>query len=314
MSKSYWNGSSTGYADDIDDRGPRRYAPRSATTALYDDAPEYRPEYTRGRGAADDTTDLGEPLDYDDNGYADDSFGDDAYDGAYDDDAYDADSYDEDHHAGGHDDGYAGDGYYYQTDNRWRWVAVIAAVVLLVAVIATAMALQSGDSSTATTTPTPTDEAQDAITSSQSASASAPPTSAKRSAAAATPAPGGLPAETVVTVPPSVSAHQNPDTPAVAEPADPATAPERTITYTVTGDRQLFDLVTVIYTDEQGFPRTDINVALPWTRTVVLNPGVDLKSVTATSVAGKLNCSISNGSGDTLVQQNAGTILAACTN
>ena len=98
------------------------------------------------------------------------------------------------------------------------------------------------------------------------------------------------------------------------EPADPATAPERTITYTVTGDRQLFDLVTVIYTDEQGFPRTDINVALPWTRTVVLNPGVNLKSVTATSVAGKLNCAISNGSGDLLVQQNAGTILAACTN
>ena len=85
-------------------------------------------------------------------------------------------------------------------------------------------------------------------------------------------------------------------------------------TYTVTGDRQLFDLVTVIYTDEQGFPRTDINVALPWTRTVVLNPGVNLKSVTATSVAGKLNCAISNGSGDLLVQQNAGTILAACTN
>ena len=126
---------------------------------------------------------------------------------------------------------------------------------------------------------------------------------------------GGLPPETVVTVPPSVSAHQNPDTPAIAgEPADPATAPERTITYTVTGDRQLFDLVTVIYTDEQGFPRTDINVALPWTRTVVLNPGVNLKSVTATSVAGKLNCAISNGSGDLLVQQNAGTILAACTN
>ena len=35
MSKSHWNGSSTGYADDVDDRGPRRYAPRSATTALW---------------------------------------------------------------------------------------------------------------------------------------------------------------------------------------------------------------------------------------------------------------------------------------
>ena len=35
--------------------------PRSATTALYDDAPEYRPDYTRGD---DDTSDLREPLDY----------------------------------------------------------------------------------------------------------------------------------------------------------------------------------------------------------------------------------------------------------
>ncbi|MCV7081676.1 hypothetical protein H7H37_10760, partial [Mycolicibacterium insubricum] len=135
MSKSHWNGSSTGYADDVDDRGPRRYAPRSATTALYDDAPEYRPDYTRGD---DDTSDLGEPLDY----------------AEYDDPEFlDAD-YDEDHPSGGYD-GFAGDGYYYSTDTRWRWVAIGAGVVLLVAVIAIAMALQSGDSSTATTTPTP---------------------------------------------------------------------------------------------------------------------------------------------------------------
>ncbi|MCB0927690.1 MAG: hypothetical protein U0R77_15535 [Mycolicibacterium insubricum] len=299
MSKSHWNGSSTGYADDVDDRGPRRYAPRSATTALYDDAPEYRPDYTRGD---DDTSDLREPLDYAE--YDDPEFLDADYQA----------DYDEDHPSGGYD-GFAGDGYYYSTDTRWRWVAIGAGVVLLVAVIAIAMALQSGDSSTATTTPTPGDDA--VATSSQAAATSAPAVSAPpKATVSATRAPGGgLPPETVVTVPPSVSAHQNPDTPAIAgEPADPATAPERTITYTVTGDRQLFDLVTVIYTDEQGFPRTDINVALPWTRTVVLNPGVNLKSVTATSVAGKLNCAISNGSGDLLVQQNAGTILAACTN
>ncbi len=64
----------------------------------------------------------------------------------------------------------------------------------------------------------------------------------------------------------------------------------------MTGNRQLIDLVTIVYTDEQGALQTDINVALPWAKTVVLNPGGTLKSVTATSVAGQLNCSITDAS------------------
>ena len=47
-----------------------------------------------------------------------------------------------------------------------------------------------------------------------------------------------------------------------------------TVTYTVTGNRQLFDLVTMIYTDQQGALQTDVNVALPWTKQVALDPGV----------------------------------------
>ncbi len=87
----------------------------------------------------------------------------------------------------------------------------------------------------------------------------------------------------------------------------------RTITYTVTGSRQLFDLVSIIYTDEQGFPRTDVNVALPWTKTIVLNPGVETKSVTATSLLGQLNCAITDASGATLVAQTNNTMIATCT-
>ena len=84
-------------------------------------------------------------------------------------------------------------------------------------------------------------------------------------------------------------------------------------TYTVTGTRQLFDLVSIIYTDEQGFPRTDVNVALPWSRTIVLNPGVVMKSVTATSLTGQLNCTVTDGTGATLAAQTNNAAIASCT-
>ena len=92
-----------------------------------------------------------------------------------------------------------------------------------------------------------------------------------------------------------------------------AAPPPRTITYTVTGNRQLIDLVTVIYTDQQGALQTDVNVALPWSKTVVLDPGVELSSVTATSVAGQLNCSITDAAGALLAAQNTNSMIATCT-
>jgi hypothetical protein len=123
------------------------------------------------------------------------------------------------------------------------------------------------------------------------------------------PAPVPLPTapltpETVTTVSPSPSAQ--------AAPTEVAPAP-RTVTYQVTGSRQLIDLVTVIYTDGQGALQTDVNVALPWTKSMVLNPGVDLSSVTATSMLGQLNCSITDASGATVAAQNNNSMIATCT-
>jgi hypothetical protein len=123
------------------------------------------------------------------------------------------------------------------------------------------------------------------------------------------PAPVPLPTtpltpETVTTVSPAPTAE--------AVPTVVAPAP-RTVTYQVTGNRQLIDLVTVIYTDQQGALQTDVNVALPWTKQVVLNPGVDLGSVTATSMLGQLNCSITDASGATLAAQNNNSMIATCT-
>ncbi|PXX01450.1 hypothetical protein [Mycolicibacterium moriokaense] len=187
---------------------------------------------------------------------------------------------------------------YEPIDRRWIWIAGVAGAILLVAVICTVVILGGGDSGSVSTTVAPP------VTTSQPAATTAPP-AATTSAA---PPPAALRPETVTTVTPTASA------PPTDAPTDAAPAPAPTmITYRVTGSRNLIDLVTVIYTDAQGALQTDVNVALPWAKTVVLNPGVTLSSVTATSVLGQLNCSITDASGAAVAVQNNNTMIANCT-
>jgi hypothetical protein len=187
---------------------------------------------------------------------------------------------------------------YEPIDRRWIWIAGVAGAILLVAVICTVVILGGGDSGSVSTTVAPP------ATTSQPA-ATAPPVATTPSAP---PPAAALTPETVTTVTPTASA---PPTDAPTEAA-PAPAPS-TITYRVTGNRQLLDLVTVIYTDAQGALQTDMNVALPWAKTVVLDPGVTLSSVTATSVMGQLNCSITDAAGAAIAVQNNNTMIANCT-
>jgi hypothetical protein len=189
---------------------------------------------------------------------------------------------------------------YEPIDRRWMWIAGVAGAILLVAVICTVVILGGGDSGSVSTTiapPTPT-------TTRPAATTSAPP--AATTPSATTPPAAPLPPETMTTVTPTASAPPS-DTPTEAAPSP------RTITYRVTGNRQLLDLVTVIYTDAQGALQTDVNVALPWSKTVVLDPGVELSSVTATSVMGQLNCSVTDASGTAIAVQNNNTMIANCT-
>ena len=65
----------------------------------------------------------------------------------------------------------------------------------------------------------------------------------------------------------------------------------------MTGTKQLLDLVNIVYTDARGYPQTEFNVSLPWSKVIVLNPGVQTQSVIATSIYGRLNCSILNAAG-----------------
>jgi hypothetical protein len=189
-------------------------------------------------------------------------------------------------------------------DRRWMWVAGIAGAILFIAIGTTGIILGGGDSGSVSAT----------ATSEAPAPSSAPATtSAPRAAGTSAPIVPSLPPETVTTVSPTAEVTPSPSTTPPAAVPPPAPPSPRTFTYRVTGNRQLLDLVTVIYTDGQGALRTDVNVALPWVKQVILDPGVELKSVTATSVAGQLNCSILDAGGAVIAAQNNNSMIATCT-
>jgi hypothetical protein len=191
-------------------------------------------------------------------------------------------------------------------DQRWRPVATVAGIVFVLAVAATVVILNSGDSaSTRATVATP--PTRTVIATPRPGTPTAPPSST-------------LSPETVTTVtPPPRKPGPTPTAgPTVAPPpeAAPSIPPDvaaRTFVYRVTGTKQLLDLVSVIYTNAQGVPQTDVNVSLPWSRTVVLDPGVQIRSVVATSLTGRLNCSITDGTGQSIALSTNSSMIATCT-
>jgi hypothetical protein len=188
-------------------------------------------------------------------------------------------------------------------DERWRPVAVIAGIVFVLAVIATAVIVNGGDSA------------------STSATVVVPPSRGVTASPRLVPP---LPPETVTTVtPPPKKPSPTPTAgptnaptmipPPTAVPSVPPDVAARTFVYRVSGTKGLLDLVTVVYTDAQGAPQTDFNVSLPWSRTVVMNPGVQLRSIVATSLTGHLNCSITDGAGQPVAMSTSNAMIATCT-
>ena len=186
-------------------------------------------------------------------------------------------------------------------DERWRPVAVIAGIVFVLAVIATVVIVNGGDSASTSATVVPPSRG---VTASPRL---VPP----------------LPPETVTTVTPPPRKSPTPTAgptnaptvipPPTAAPSVPPDVAARTFVYRVSGTKGLLDLVTVVYTDAQGAPQTDFNVSLPWSRTVVMNPGVQLRSVVATSLTGHLNCSITDGAGQPVAMSTSSAMIATCT-
>ncbi|MEH3140426.1 MAG: hypothetical protein PGN37_09620 [Mycobacterium kyogaense] len=200
-----------------------------------------------------------------------------------------------------------------RVDRRWMWIAGVSGAVLFIAVIMVSMILGGGDSGSVSAT-IASDTTQDATTS------SAPePSATPRAPAPALPAQPSLPAETVTTISPTptaqlpVPAPAAPLLPAPQAAPPPQSAVPGTVTYRITGTKGLLDLVTVIYTDAQGALQTDVNVALPWSKTITLDPGVTLSSVTGTSVTGQLNCEVLDANGAVIAAQNGNSIITNCT-
>lgn len=182
--------------------------------------------------------------------------------------------------------------------HRWRPIAAIAAGVLVLAVIATALIVSGGDSASTSVTVRPPSTGPMIATPRPTA---LPSTS--------------LPPETVTTVtpPPTTATSAVPTTPSQTIPSPAPAVNPRTILYRVTGTKQLVDFVSIVYTDAQGLPHTDFNVSLPWSKAIVLNPGVQLKSVVATSLGGHLNCTITDAGGQTVAASTSNAMIASCT-
>lgn len=183
--------------------------------------------------------------------------------------------------------------------------------VVAIGAIATAVIINSGDSASTKATVAP--PAPTTVTSSAPRTTAAP--SATQRPAPSTSRAPQLPPETVTTLAPPSAA---PTTPPLAVPPPAVVSPRatvnpRTIYYSVTGTKTLLDLVNVVYTDARGYPQTEFNVSLPWTKVVVLNPGVTTQSVVATSIVGKLNCAIVDAQGQVEVASANNSNLATCT-
>lgn len=175
--------------------------------------------------------------------------------------------------------------------------------------MATAVIINSGDSATTkATVGAPTPKSVISTTSRPS-----PPTMSP--APTNPPTTRQLPPETVTTLaPPSIGPTRLPTAAPLPTTTPPGAAlSPRTVIYSVTGTKQMFDLVNIVYTDARGFPVTEFNVALPWSKMVVLNPGVQTESVIATSIYGQLNCSIVNAQGQLVKASANNSALATCT-
>ena len=187
-------------------------------------------------------------------------------------------------------------------DHRWRPLALVAAGVLVLALIATALIVNGGDSTSTSATVGPA-PSRSAMATPQPPRSTAQPPSTR------------LPRETVTTVTPPPSALPTAPLPTVP-PTPPSSLPvlnPRTVVYRVTGTKQLLDFVSIVYTDAQGLPHTDLNVSLPWSKVIVLEPGVQVRSVIATSLGGHLNCAIANAEGQTVSASTNNSMIATCT-
>ncbi|HYB34832.1 MAG TPA: MmpS family transport accessory protein, partial [Mycobacterium sp.] len=103
---------------------------------------------------------------------------------------------------------------------------------------------------------------------------------------------------------------------AAAPPATTTTTPAgpRQVTYSVTGSKAPFDVITITYIDASGQRRTQRNAYIPWSLTLTPISQSEIGSVEAFSMLrlSKLNCSITTSDGTVLSSNNNDQPQTSC--
>jgi hypothetical protein len=202
---------------------------------------------------------------------------------------------------------------------RWPWVVGVVAIIAAVALVVSVSVLVTRTDSdtlatpeTSTTTTVP--PIQDEITTTTPAPPPPPPPTSEE--------PPPPPPETVTVTqepaPPPAPEPPPPPPPEAAPPPPPPTtttrAGPRQVTYSVTGTKAPGDIITVTYIDASGRSRTQRNVYIPWSLTVIPISQSEVGSVQASSLflVSRLNCAITTSDGTVLSSNTSNSAQTAC--
>ncbi|GFG75533.1 MmpS family transport accessory protein [Mycobacterium botniense] len=212
-----------------------------------------------------------------------------------------------------------------RTTPRWPWVVGVAAIVAAIALVVSVSLLfartDTQKLATPGTAPVSTPPVQDEITTTTPPPPPPPPPPS-------TPPPPPPPPETVTVTttappppppeaaPPPAPAPAPPATSTVAAPPPTTTTPvgPRQVTYSVTGTKAPFDVITITYIDASGQRRTQRNAYISWSLTLTPISQSEIGSVEASSLLrlSKLNCSITTSDGTVLSSNNNDQPQTSC--
>ncbi len=204
---------------------------------------------------------------------------------------------------------------------RWPWIVGVAAIVAAIALVVSVSLLfaRTGTTKLATpsTAPTSTPPMQDEIIVTTPPPALPPPPPPRETVTVTTTAPPPPPPPPpAAEAPPPPATSAPPATPTAAPPPAATTTPAgpRQVTYSVTGTKAPFDIITVTYVDASGQRRTQRNVYIPWTLTLTPISQSEVGSVEASSLLrlSKLNCSITTSDGTVLSANNSDAPQTSC--
>ncbi|MBS4730245.1 hypothetical protein MSM1_18605 [Mycobacterium sp. SM1] len=209
---------------------------------------------------------------------------------------------------------------------RWPWVVGVAAIVAAIALVVSVSLLfartDTQKLATPGTAPSSTPPMQDEIVTTTAqppppplSSAPPPPPPTETVTVTTTPPPSPPPPAAETPPPPPAATAPPASTTLAAPPAPPPTvAGPRQVTYSVTGTKAPFDVITITYIDASGQRRTQRNAYIPWSLTLTPISQSEIGSVEASSLLrlSKLNCSITTSDGTVLSSNNNDQPQTSC--